>query len=174
MFLLTKSVKGPLMKKLVSLPIGLLLITSQATSQELFELEKGQPTAIRPAIEASTSSSKISFRVAGKTNGGSITISGPNGYHSEQKFMGSSDTVSLYDSKSMAAVDNKLPPGRYNYRIATQVGPFKLIKDTMDNGRGDKNYTYAGTPVVHTGSFIVKGGSIQEFEQTEEANSFTW
>ena len=162
------------MKKLVTLTIGLFVIANQANSQELFELEKEQPTAIKPAIEASTSSTRISFRVAGKANGGSITISGPNGYHSEQTFRGSSDTVSLYDSKNMAALDDKLPPGRYNYRIATQVGPFKLIKDTMDNGRGDKNYTYAGTPVVHEGSFVVKGGSIQKFEQSEEAESSTW
>lgn len=161
------------MKKLVTL-IGLLVIANQATSQEGFDLDKEQPTAIEHPVDASFSSSGISFRIGGKASGGVITISGPNGYHSERTFRGSSETVSLYDSKSLAALDDKLPPGRYDYRIATQVGPFKLIRDTMDNGRGDKNYSYVGTPVVHTGSFVVKGGSIQEFEQIEEADSSTW
>lgn len=162
------------MNKFFTLGIGLFVITNQVTSQELFELEKEQPTAIKPAIEASTSSTRISFRIAGKANGGSITISGPNGYHSERKFRGSSDTVSLYESKSMETLDHELPPGRYNYRIATQIGPYKLIKDTIDNGRGDKNYTYAGTPLVHTGSFIVEGGSIKEFGDVEEADPIIW
>lgn len=162
------------MNKLVILGLGLLIVTNKASSQEFFELNQEQPTQVKPAIDASTSSSSISFRVAGKVNGGSVVISGPNGYHSEQKFSGSTDTISLYDAINMEALDHKLPPGRYHYRISTQVGPYKLIKDTMDNGRGDKNFIYAGKPVVHTGSFVVQGGSIQEFADVEEAKPVTW
>lgn len=155
------------MKKVMTFCAAVLFVGS-VSSQELFELDKNLHTELKPSIETSMSSSKLSFRVLGKSQGGTVTITGPNGYNSTQKFIGSSNTIDVYDSEAMASMDYGLPSGRYFYRISTHYGASRLIKDTINNGRDDKSYTYAGEPLIYTGDFVVSNGVIQSFKEITE------
>ncbi|BDX07609.1 hypothetical protein [Planctobacterium marinum] len=152
-----------------------LLFAGNAISGDLFELnKKGLGSQQNPTVQAKLSSTHISLNVQGASHGGTISISGPAGFAHTIEFSGSSETVNLLESDSLLAKNNQLPPGRYNYQITTHVGPLKLIRDTMNNGRGENNFTYAGKPVFHSGSFIVEGGSIKQFAQTNEPAPARW
>lgn len=147
--------------------IILSLICSSAMSTGLFELGKSEKP-IKELIKAATSSSMISLQIGATSHGGTISISGPDNVFITEAFEGQSLTLNLLDKLE------KLPPGRYNYTIKTHVGNLRLVQDTIDNGRGEDNFTYAGTPVSHSGSFVVNSGSIQSFAQIKEASSNEW
>lgn len=151
------------------------LMVSNALASDLFELKNQRlDPSKQPKIQTSLSSTFLSFQVPARAHGGTISISGPNGYNHTVTFDGSNYSLSLLDSKSLKSTNNRLPPGRYNYQIATHVGSLKLVTDTMNNGRGENNFTYAGTPLHQSGSFVIKGGSIQQFEQIQEPAPIEW
>lgn len=151
-------------KSSTAVVLALTLLNTSTYASDLFELNKSQNIK-KNMIQSSKSGSMISFRVNGKNHGGTISVSGPAGFNITEKFESSSNTLNLLDKYS------KLPAGIYHYQISAHVGPLRLIKDTINNGRGENNTTYAGTPVNHSGSFTVKGGSIQQFQQLKESSS---
>ena len=137
-----------------------------AFASDLFEL--GKPAKPKQQIQTSLNGTMVSFKVVGKSHGGIISVSGPNGFYVNETFDGTSKTINLLEKF------DKLPPGQYSYQISAHVGPLKLVRDTINNGRGDDNFTYAGTPVEYSGSFIVKSGSIQQFRQLREPATNEW
>lgn len=161
--------------KMFSMSFAALLMVSNAFATNLFELNKNQSESnAQPKIQTSISSKFLSFRVPVRTHGGTVSIAGPNGYNHTVKFKGSSYSISLTDSESLKSTNNQLPAGRYYYQIDTHVGTLKLVTDNMNNGRGENNVTYAGKPLRQSGSFVVKGGSIQQFAQIQEPAPVKW
>lgn len=151
-----------------------ILLASNTTASDLFELNRqASDLSKKSPIQASLSSTFISFNVQGSSHGGTISISGPGGFAQTIEFSESSKTINLLDSDTLTA-NNSLPPGRYEYEITAHVGPLKLIMDTMNNGRGDNNFTYSGESVTHSGSFVVEGGGIKQFAQIQEPAPATW
>lgn len=152
-----------------------VFVASNTIASGLFELDRQlSDLSKKSPIQTSLSSTFISFNVQGKAHGGTISITGPGGFAQTVEFSESSETVNLLDSESLSATNNRLLPGRYEYEITTHVGPLKLIMDTINNGRGDNNFTYAGEPVTHSGSFTVEGGGIKQFAQVQEPAPATW
>ncbi|MCC2606113.1 hypothetical protein [Planctobacterium marinum] len=148
----------------LSSTIILLLVCTSTLGSDLFELSKSEQPD-KELIKASMSSSMISFQIGTTSHGGTVSISGPDGIFMTEAFEGQSTTINLLNSLK------KLPPGRYTYTIKAHVGNLRLVQDTIDNGRGEDNFTYAGTPISHSGSFVVNSGSIQSFSQIKEASN---
>lgn len=118
-------------------------------------------------IQTKPSGSYFTFNVKGQLNEGTISISGPNGYFINKQFKQSVNSLRLNEYENMRS-------GRYFYQITAHVGTPKLIRDTINNGRGENNFTYAGDVVKKSGSFVVKNGSIKTFMQKEEGTSSGW
>lgn len=114
------------------------------------------------------SGSLLSLLLSARNHGGVITISGPEGFSLSQPFSEQSLSLNLLDSTE------RLPAGRYDYQVTAHVGALQLIQDTLDNGRGDENFTYAGTPVSISGSFVVESGSIVQYSQIKEDSYSEW
>lgn len=119
-------------------------------------------------FKSSASGTSLSLRLDAKNHGGTITVSGPNGYYISESFEGSLMYLNLLDKYA------KLAPGRYEYHVTAHVGQKKLIKDNINNGRGENNFTYAGTPVSHSGSFVVEDGRVKTFDQSIKEERNEW
>lgn len=153
-----------------SIAVVLIFSVAKAIASDvgggLFELNKEKIN--KEVIQVSTSSSSISFRVNASSHTGTISVSGPNGFNIVEAFDGSSKTLNLLEKY------RRLPTGIYHYQITTHIGDLRLVKDTMNNGRGDNDFTYVGTPVNHSGSFRVNAGSIVRYNQQREASANEW
>lgn len=150
------------MKKLY-LSLLAACFTASASGADLSSLKTG-----KQLFKSSASGTSLSLQVDAKNNGGTITIAGPNGFYITEDFKGSTMYLNLLDKYT------KLLPGRYEYHVTAHVGPKKLIRDTINNGRGENDFTYAGTPVSYNGSFVIEGGRIKEFDQSIQEQSNEW
>ena len=156
------------MKKLVLFSTAVLLIpVSHVTGVEINRTKQIAPDK-QSLFRTQLSGSQFSLQAQVNHHGGELNIIGPDGFQLTRKITDSALTVNLSDGTKA------LSPGTYFYEISTTVGSKRLITDTINNGRGEKNHTYAGSPVKQTGRFIVADGAIVDFAQTDEVGTNEW
>lgn len=118
-------------------------------------------TKTEPPVSAQFSGNHLSLSAKKPMRNVQVTVTGPGGYVMKK---------SQRDGLPSMFLDNKMamPDGDYYYEVSGTTGPERLIKDTIDNGRGENNFTYAGTPVKFTGHFKVRNGQVRQFRQVKE------
>ncbi|NQZ13022.1 MAG: hypothetical protein HRT35_38240 [Algicola sp.] len=106
----------------------------------------------------------VAFSAKNNSRNTTVTISGPKGYN-----------VSKFSEVGMPSIDlyraGKLADGLYNYEITTAVGKLVLIKDTMNNGRGENDSHYARKGVTQSGHFRVVNGQIKRYKNIKEPSA---
>ena len=103
----------------------------------------------------------LSFTSKGVMSNISVSIAGPKGYSAQKSEQHGMPMVNLTDY-------GKLHDGLYNYELVVPVGDMVLIKDTIDNGRGENNSIYARKGIRKSGHFWVRNGSIVQFKRIKE------
>jgi hypothetical protein len=129
-----------------------LLTTSPIHSKEL-KLDK----LPAPQIHGTD----VSFALKNNQKNTTLSITGPNGFTASKFSENGSPKVDLYRA-------GKLADGLYNFEITTPVGKLVLIKDTINNGRGENNSHYARKGVIKSGHFRVINGQIKKYPNIKE------
>ena len=114
-----------------------------------------------PLASAAMNGTYIDFQAKQLLSNATIAIAGPNGFNLTVKGENRVPDINLLDY-------GELPDGEYNYEISATVGPKRLVKDTMNNGRGDNDFVYVGTAVYQYGHFRVVDGQIKVYRQYPE------
>jgi hypothetical protein len=131
--------------------IGLVIQTT-VNAKELNSNKVARPTFY---------GSSISFPTKNIPRNTTLSINGPNGFHASKFSVSGMPAVDLYKNGGMK-------DGLYHYEITTAVGKSVLIKDTMNNGRGENNSHYARKGVTQSGHFRVVNGQIKNNRNSEE------
>lgn len=136
----------------------------------LFSASVVGKTAVKdkqPLATAQLQGTYVSFQLKVAARNTTVSIVGPNGYHVSKFAKDGIPDVSLTEH-------GKLKDGLYNYEITSAIGPMKVFKDTMNNGRGQNNTVRAREGVTQSGHFRVVNGQIKKYRQTKEStNSFS-
>ena len=103
----------------------------------------------------------ISFASSGNNSNSTLTISGPDGFNISKAADVGTPSLDLDQNGT-------LKDGLYNYEITTNTGPLVLIKDKINNGRGENDSHYARKGVTKSGHFWVVNGQIKTFKNVKE------
>lgn len=139
----------------VAIAFGILIVTSSIDSHA-----KGASKVIATQLQGT----HIGFSVKGVAENTLITVSGPNQYQLRKSAKSGIPTIDL--SEPGILVD-----GLYHYEITTAVGPLVLVKDVINNGRGENNSHYARQGVIHNGHFRIVNGQIKKYKSLKEVGS---
>jgi hypothetical protein len=116
-----------------------------------------------PAVSVQLHGNYVALSSSLSIKNGMLRVVGPNGYSAQK--VKQDGLPSLYLDQHL---NGSLPDGDYAYEFIGMTGPYRLVKDTINNGRGEKNFTYAGTPVKKSGHFKVVNGQIKIFRNIKE------
>ncbi len=108
--------------------------------------------------------SHVSFTSKVVARNTTLSVIGPSGFHARKSTDNGIPSIDLHNYGA-------LKDGLYNYEITTAVGKTLLIKDTLNNGRGENNSHYARKGVTQTGHFRVVGGQIKRYKQFKEPSA---
>lgn len=115
----------------------------------------------KPLVTAQLQGTHMSFSMGRAARNTSLTVAGPNGY-----------AVHKFEENGMPSLNLRdhgpLKDGLYHYEIVTAVGKMVLVKDTMNNGRGEDNSRYARKGITQSGHFRVVNGQIKSYRQGKE------
>jgi hypothetical protein len=115
----------------------------------------------QPIATEAFNGTSVFFLASGSVNDTTVSIVGPSGF-----------SVIIHDPNDIPAVNlsdyDEFRDGLYTYEITTATGPMVLVKDTIDNGRGENNSHYARKGVKQSGHFRVVNGQIKVFKQFKE------
>lgn len=112
-------------------------------------------------VKAQFGGTQISFASIGTSSNSTLSISGPDGYNVSKATKVGTPSLDLHQH-------GDLKDGLYQYEITTNTGPLVLVKDKINNGRGDDNSHYARKGVTKSGHFWVVNGQIKKFQHVKE------
>lgn len=138
---------------LVKLSLGLAVICSLPVSAANIKAT----SIINEVIYGST----VGFTSKGTVENSLITISGPDGYFARKFSKVGIPTIDLHSF-------GHLKDGLYLYEITTSAGKLVLIKDTINNGRGENDSHYARKGVTLTGHFRMINGQVKKYKKIKE------
>lgn len=121
------------------------------------------PVDKNPAVSVQLHGNYVALSSSLTIKNGMLKIAGPDGYFAQE--FKEDGLPSLYLDQ---ALTGSLPDGDYNYEFIGMTGPYRLVRDTINNGRGENDFTYAGTPVKKSGHFKVVNGQIKIFRNIKE------
>ncbi|MFT4929138.1 MAG: hypothetical protein ACI8WB_005268 [Phenylobacterium sp.] len=106
---------------------------------------------------------QVAFSAKANAKNTTVSIIGPDGFHAHKFAPQGIPTIDLLSY-------GKLKNGLYQYEITSAVGKRVLIKDKLNNGRGEKNSHYARKGITQSGHFRVEGGSIKRYKNIKEVS----
>ena len=113
------------------------------------------------SIKEQFGGTQISFASNTSHSNSTLTISGPDGFNMSKAADVGTPSADLYQY-------GDLKDGLYHYEITTNTGPRVLIKDKINNGRGENDSHYARKGVTKSGHFWVVNGQIKTFKNVKE------
>jgi hypothetical protein len=141
---------------ILSAAAALLLVGGTAVCAKEAEKPK-MPTA-------SFSGSSLSFSTKSVARNTSVSISGPSGF-----------TLRKFSKTGMPQIDlnqrGNLKDGLYLYEITTATGELELVKDNINNGRGDNDSHWVRKGITKSGHFRVVNGVIKQYKNSKEPAS---
>lgn len=111
----------------------------------------GAALADNLAAEKRFGETAVSFDIKGNVSNVTLSISGPNGFHTSASSRTGSPAIDL---RRFGALDD----GAYTYQLTASTGEKAVVKTQLDNGRGKSDAPLK--TVTASGSFTVKGGAI--------------
>jgi len=111
------------------------------------------------------SDTRIGFDLGGKYSNYTLTITGPNGFHTSASSKSEPPSIDL---RSAGTLDD----GSYRYQLTAGTEEKVTLRSTLDNGRrGGPDAAVRGVSAVKSvatsGVFHVKGGTIMKFDPAE-------
>ncbi len=117
------------------------------------------------AADPLISTSQVSAQMSAGTSNMTLSVSGPNGYHTEAFSKSSNPSVSMAEGGTLA-------DGQYTWETrAASNQMVKVNNNGLDNGRGANERAYMNVPVIESGTFRVLNGAIVSSDVVEEKAS---
>ena len=144
-----------------------IVITNALLAVVLSVCAQAKEIEAQPIAFEQFSGSSIGFSSKMALKNTTLKISGPSDFYVYKAAEHGMPSIDLHQRGG-------LKDGLYQYEITTSAGPLVLVKDNINNGRGDNNQHYAAKGVTQSGHFRVVGGQIKRYRQLKEPVSAAW